>query len=95
MKTSLPAYWASLGECLHMANQRHPDIADVLVNHLEAGGETPYLSAAVAAAIELLGVEGFVPPSWSALALGARPPPPQEDFELDALRGGWQHEASS
>ena len=95
VRTSLPAYWASWGDCLHMVHQRHPDIAEVLVNHLEAGGDTPYLSAAVAAARELMGVEGFEPPSWSALALGARPPPPQEDFELDALRGGWQHEVSA
>ena len=74
-----------------MVHQRHPDISELLVNHLEAGGETPYLSAAVATARELQGIEGFVPPSWSALALGARPParppPPQEDFDLDALKG--------
>ena len=74
VRTSLPAYWASWRDCLHMVHQRHPDISELLVNHLEAGGETPYLSAAVATARELQGIEGFVPPSWSALALGARPP---------------------
>ena len=50
-----------------MVHQRHPDIAEVLVNHLDAGGETPYLSAAVAAARELLGVEhphGDLKGSW-------------------------------
>ena len=95
VRTSLPAYWASWSDCLHMVHQRHPDIARVLVDHLEGDAETPYLSAAVACARELEGVEGFHPPSWTALALGARPPPPQEEFERDALKGGWQHEASS
>ena len=32
-------------------------------------------------------VEGFEPPLRSAFALG--PPLPQEDFELDAFKGGW------
>ena len=95
MRTSLPAYWASWGDCLHMVHQRHPDVARVLVDHLEGGADTPYLSAVVACTRELEGVQGFHPPSWTALAFGARPPPPQEDFELDALKGGWQHEASS
>ena len=95
VRTSLPAYWASWGDCLHMVHQRHPDVARVLVVHLEGGADTPYLSAAVACARELERVQRFHPPSWTALAFGARPPPPQEDFELDALKGGWQHEASS
>ena len=95
VRTSVPAYWASWGDCLHMVHQRHPDIARVLVDHLGGGADTPCLSAAVACVRELEGVEGFHPPSWTALALGARPPPPQQEFEMDALKGGWQHEALS
>ena len=34
-------------------------------------------------------------PHGQPLLWGARPPLSQEDFELDALKGGWQHEASS
>ena len=94
-RTSLPAYWASWGDCLHMVHQRHPDIARVMVDHLEGGAYTPYLSAAVACERELEGVEGENPPFRTALALEARPPPPQQEFEMDALKGGWQHEASS
>ena len=94
VRTSLPA-WASWGDCLHMVHQRHPDIARVLVDHLEGDADTPYLSAAVVCARELEGVEGFHPPFWTAFALGARPPLPQEEFEMHALKGGWQHEASS
>ena len=60
-----------------MVHQRHLDIAEVLVNHLGAGGETPYLSAAV----------GFEQPSWSAPSLGARPPPPREDYESQSRLG--------
>ena len=67
MRTSLPAYWASWGDCLHMVHQKHPDVARVLVDHLDA---------AVACARELERVQGFHPPSWTTLAFGARPPPP-------------------
>ena len=95
VRTSVPAYWASWGDCLHMVHQRHPDVARVLVDQLEGGADTPYLSAAVACARELEGVQGFHPPSWTALVFGARPPPPEQEFEMDALKGGWQHEASS
>ena len=93
VRTSVPAHWASWG--LHMVHQRHPDVAGVLVDHLEGGADTPYLSAPVVCARELEGVQGFHPPSWTALALGARPPPPEQVFEMDALKGGWHHEASS
>ena len=58
VRTSLPTCWASWGDCLHMVHQTHFDIAEVLVNHWEAGGDTPYFSAAVAVATEM-GVEGF------------------------------------
>ena len=34
-------------------------------------------------------MQGFHPPSWTALAFGARPPPPEQEFEMDALLGGW------
>ena len=49
---------------------------------------TPALGSAVDAARHLLGVEGFVPPSWTELSHRARPPPREvEDFEP-----GWRHE---
>ena len=80
-RTSLPAYSASWCDCLHMVHQRHPDIAAALVDRLEAGGDTPNLSAAVAVAAAMRrpqGVEGFEPPSWTAIALGARTPRHEE-----------------
>ena len=50
-KDQFASVLASWSDCLHMVHQRH----EVLVNHLEVGGETPYLSVAVEAARELMG----------------------------------------
>ena len=72
------------------------ELAAQVVRSLEEGVDTPALHAAASCAIELTGVMGFTPPSWSNLALGARPPPSEaEDLEPGAQRRGWQHEASS
>ena len=79
-----------------MMQERHPEVGRELVMRLEAGVETPCLGAAATAARNLAGTHGFEPPSWTALALGARPPPREaDDYELGAQRSGWQHEASS
>ena len=44
----------------------------------------------------LTGTMGFEPPSWRALADGARPEPQEPDeFEPGISRQGWQHEAAS
>ena len=64
----------------------------------EIGGwsRTQCLGAAATAARNLAGTHGFEPPSWTALALGARPPPREpDDYEPGAQRLGWQLEASS
>ena len=79
-----------------MIQERQPEFAAQVVRSLEEGVDTPALHAAASCAIELTGVMGFAPPSWSDLALGARPPPREaEDLEPGAQRRGWQHEASS
>ena len=76
--------------------ERHPELAEDLVLRLEGGANTPAISAAREAAMNLSGVMGFAPPSWTALSRGVRPPDWQvEDFEPGAQRRGWQHEASS
>ena len=94
-RTSQSAFWASWADCLHMVHQRHAPVADLLVHQLESGSETPHLGAAVQAARALEGVQGFEVPSWRALALGHRPPQNLDELEIDAIRGGWQHEAAS
>ena len=95
-RTSRAAYWASWADCLQMIQERQPELAAQVELSLEEGVDTPALHAAASCAIELIGVMGFAPPSWSNLALGARPPPREaEDLEPGAQRRGWQHEASS
>ena len=94
-RTSTPAYWASWTDSPHHDPPTAPWVADRIVAGLEGGVRTPALGPAVDAARHVLGVEGFVPPSWTELSLGARPPPWEvEDFEL-GWRWGWQHEAAS
>ena len=85
------AFWASWADCLEMICQRHPEVAGQLVDQLEG---FPVLEAAAAAARSLTGAMGFAPPSWHALAAGARPEPQPEEFEIRS-QGGWQHEAAS
>ena len=73
VRTSKAAYWASWADCLAMINERHPQVADFLVEELEGLPRTSCLAAAASAAKELTGVRDFDPPSWHALAQGARP----------------------
>ena len=41
-------------------------------------------------------MRGFAPPSWHALAAGARPEPREpDDYEPGSVRTGWQHEVAS
>ena len=70
-------------------------VAELLVRQLESGTDTPHLGAAVQAARALEGVQGFEVPSWRVSASGHRPPQNLDEFEIDAIRGGWQHEAAS
>ena len=79
-----------------MIHEMHPEVADRIVVALEGDGHTIVLSAASSAGRQLVGVEGFDPPSWHAPSLGARPVVRELDFfEPGAERDNWQHEASS
>ena len=69
-----------------MVQSRHPQIADIVVYHLEA---------ASSAAAELDELDDLVVPRWSELAAGSRPPSREpEHHEPGAPRHGWQHEAA-
>ena len=35
VRTSVPAHWASWGDCLGMINDRHPEVAHMIVSALE------------------------------------------------------------
>ena len=85
---SRSAFWASWADCLPMVLSRHRDVATRFVVNLEGAPDTPSLGAAASAMWSLTGSMGFGPPSWRALAEGARP-------EKGSVRRGWQHEAAS
>ena len=88
------ACWASWADCLAMLSERHPEVAQLMVDELEGVPRTSCLEAA--ASRELTGVCDFEPPTWHALAQGVRPASREpEDFEPACCRDGWQHEEAS
>ena len=94
-RTSQPAFWASWADCLAMIRTIHPDVAALILLKMQGPDTPPTLAAAASAARCLLGVEGFEPPSWEALANGERPPMREPDaFEPADKRHGWQQAAS-
>ena len=96
LRTSKAAYWASWADCLAMISERHPEVAQLMVEELEGAPRTSCLEAAASAARELTGVCDFDLPTWHALAQGVRPASREpEDFEPGCCRDGWQHEAVS
>ena len=70
LRTSKAAYWASWADCLAMISERHPEVAQLMVDELEGVPRTSCLEAAASAARELTGVCDFEPPTWHALAQG-------------------------
>ena len=79
-----------------MIRERHPRVAEMLVAEFSGEPATPFLQAASLCGVQLIGRMEFDPPSWDALARGARPPTREpEDREPGTTRHGWQQEASS
>ena len=96
VRLSRSALWASWADCLPMVFSRHRDVAIRFVVNLEGAPDTPSLGAAASAMWPLTGTMGFEPPSWRALAEGARPENVEpEDLDPGSVRRGWQHEAAS
>ena len=73
-RVRVPAYWASWADCLQMIRERHPSVAMDCAHQLEGQPTAPALVVAVECARAVTGAAGFTPPSWRALAKGARPP---------------------
>ena len=84
------AWWASWADCLPMLRERAPALTADICRALDAGaaGLPPGLRQA-AEARRQLAQEGYETPTWTALALGARPPPTQ-DREMGEWAHGWQ-----
>ena len=92
MRTRKPAFWASWADSLPMIHARHREVASQFVVALEQGAGGPCLMAAAEARRTLTGVRGFEPPSWQAVAEGARPVIlPPDEYEPGGVRQGWQH----
>ena len=95
-RTRTSAFWASWADSLAMIHAHHREVASQFVYALENDLGGPCLSAAAQARRTLTGVMGFEPPSWQAVAEGARPETqPPDEFEPGGVRPGWQHEAAS
>ena len=96
VRTSPPAFWASWADCIAMARARHPEVAALIFRAMRDPTGPATLVSVQAVAHQLVGVEGFEPPSWEVLANGQRflrgEP---EEFEPGGCRHGWQHEAAS
>ena len=91
VRLSRSAFWASWADCLPMVLSRHRDVATRFVVNLEGAPDTPSLGVAASAMWSLTGTMGFGPPSWRALAEGARPENVEpEDLEPGSVRRGWQ-----
>ena len=95
-RRSVPAFWASWADSISMIRERHPSVANMIIEALESGPHTPTLAAVAESAHGVFGVQGFEPPSWRELSHGARPPLREPDeYEPGGTRRGWQHEAAS
>ena len=81
--------------CPPMILERPPTVAHQLIWELEEHPDPPIFHAA-SSARSLSAVRGFAPPSWQALAAGARPQSREpDDYEPGRVRTRWQHEAAS
>ena len=92
-----PAHWASWADCLVMIRQRHPDVANRLVAHLEGQPDTPCLRAAATTAWSITGVMGFEPQHEAACRIEQRAQDnlllrlPDSDKALLRSQGGPHH----
>ena len=94
LRVATPAYWASWADCMPMIFKRHAHVANFFMHELD-GAPGGALGAAAEARRAVTGVLGFDPPTWEALAAGARPTTMEfEEMEPGGGRG-WQHAAAS
>ena len=84
-RTCVPAFWASWADSLAMIRERHPGVANMIVDVLATGPVTPTLNALAQSDFAVRGVQGFDPPSWQALSHGARPPQREPDVNQASL----------
>ena len=89
-ETSPAAYWASWADCLEMVHQRHPDVAESV---LEKFNRNEGAAAACKTKLESVGCEL---PTWAECVAGKRPPKIESNNDdLGSFKHGWQHHAVS
>ena len=59
VRTSHPAFWTSLADCIAMARARHLDVAALVLRAMRGPTVPPTLVSVQAVAHQLVGVEGF------------------------------------
>ena len=88
------AHWASWADCLPMVQKRHPQVAGIMLQGLNGGGEMASMNVVRECAASLADA-GCVLPSWFELVDGVRPPVPEDTGDPFQPRQGWQHFASN
>ncbi|CAK0864309.1 unnamed protein product, partial [Prorocentrum cordatum] len=83
------AWWDTWADCLPMLRERAPADRGHLLGPRRRRGQAPTGHRQAAEARRQLAQEGCETPTWTALALGARPPPTQ-DREMGERAHGWQ-----
>ena len=73
-------HWASWADTIRMVQERHPEVADVIVRAVEARYEAPSLGA-INSCTQHLREARFAAPSWEELARGTGGAPRAEEEE--------------
>ena len=71
------AHWASWAACLPMVQKRHPQVAGIMLQGLNGGGEMASTNVVCECAASLADAD-CVLPSWFELVDGVRPPVPED-----------------
>ena len=93
-RTHPAAFWASWADGLVMVQQRHPEVAHLIISEMHHGTRSESIRGVVQCQ-EVLCEVGFAVPTWEALAEGAHPENPDLEDDSPAPRVGWQRPASS
>ena len=84
------AHWASWADTVAMVQERHPEVATILVENLTHHTAATSFSSVQQCQRRLAGA-GFELPTWDRLVEGQRPSASDDD---EASWGGWQQRAS-
>ena len=87
------AHWASWADTIKMVHERYPEVAESILEAVEAHNQAPSI-VAINNSVENLVATGFTPPIWEELSRSAVEAPAPVDEEPNQPRVGWQAVAS-